>query len=112
MSFFSEKTVKAVRKRRACVACSQWIEISESAVNWTGLVDGEFSSVYYHPECRDAEVALNDLIDYRLGDDWLPLYEAERDNYPWLHREHPLTYKRLIMTREQWAAAITKANGD
>lgn len=105
MSFIAEKAVKAVRKRHLCEACDKFIYPSEAAVNWCGMNDGGFASVYYHPECRVAEVAFNETRDWRYGDDWSRLCEdAEPEDYRWLKAEHPLAYRRMKMTREQWAA--------
>lgn len=103
MSFSGEKTVKATRKRHVCIACNKFIEIGESAINWAGMTDGDFNSVYYHHECRAAEIGLNDLAGLR-GDEWMGLSEADREDYPWLKAEHPIAYRRLLMTREQAAA--------
>jgi hypothetical protein len=105
VSFVEERAVKATRKRHVCTSCDKWIEPGEPAVNWAGVVDGEFSSAHFHPECRKAEVELNELHDWRFGDDWLRLCDdAEPEDYPWLKAEHPLPYRRMLMTREQWAA--------
>lgn len=106
MSFISEKPIKATRKRHVCSACDKWIEIGEPAVNWCGINDGQFDSVHYHPECREAEVAINRLQDWRCYDDWMRLCEAESDDYSWIKAEHPLPYKRMMMTREQWELAV------
>lgn len=103
MTFIAEKPVRAVRKRHVCEGCDNWIEIGEAAVNWCGVADGQFSSMYYHPECREAEVALNNLIDWRCGDDWSRLCEADHEHHPWIKAEYPIAYKRMMMTREQWA---------
>lgn len=108
MSFSGEKTVKATRKRHVCIACNKFIEIGETAINWAGMNDGDFSSVYYHPECRAAEIAINDLHDCRF-DEWMGLSDAESEDYPWLKAEHPIAYRRLLMTREQRAALATEA---
>ena len=111
MSFVNEKPIKATRKRHICGACNKWIEPGESAINWAGMVDGDFYSNHYHPECREAEVAYNALKDWRGGDDWYALHEAEREDRPWLKAEHPLAYKRMLMSREQWAALATPTKG-
>lgn len=108
MGFSGEKAVKATRKRHVCIACNQFIEIGEAAINWAGMNDGDFSSVYYHLECRAAEIAINDLHDC-YGEDWMGLSDADREDYPWMKAEHPIAYRRLIMTREQYVATHRKA---
>lgn len=96
-----EDKIKAVRKQHLCIGCMKHIHVGKPAVTWVGINDGDFNSVYYHPECREAEIALNDLHDYRFYDDWLQLCEAESEDYPFLKKEHPIAYKRMMMTREQ-----------
>lgn len=104
MSFIDERYIKATRKRHVCNACDKWIEVGEAAVHWVGVTDGDFGCAYYHPDCREAEVAYNRLRGYRFGDDWFRLCEdAEPEDYSWLKSEHPIPYKRMLMTREQWA---------
>lgn len=111
MSFVTEKAVKATRKRHVCSACNKWIEAGERAVSWAGTTDGDFSSAHFHPECRAAEIALNDLHDTRYSDEWIGLGDADAEDYPWLKANHPLPYRRWLMSREQWAAvALTRAS--
>jgi hypothetical protein len=95
MTCFSEKSIRAVRKAHQCVGCLKMLAVGDPAVNWTGLNDGDFVSVYYHPECRDAEVALNTLHG-TFGEEWQGLADAEREDYPWLKAEHPTAYLRLV----------------
>jgi hypothetical protein len=104
MTFVRETSVKATRKRHLCIACDKWIEPGEAAKNWAGMHEGDFNSVYYHLDCRVAEVALNDLMGWRGGDDWERLCDTDSENYAWLKAEHPLPYRRMLMSREQWAA--------
>lgn len=97
MSFINEKPIKAVRKRHICEACRKYIEIGEPAVNWAGMVDGDFCSSHYHPECREAEVRLNqDVLDWRDCDDWVLLCDAEPENFRWLKTNHPVAYRRML----------------
>lgn len=102
MSFSGEKTVKATRKRHQCCACLSMIEIGESAVNWAGMNDGDFNSVYYHPECRAAEIAYNHMIAVWHADEWASLAEIESDDLIWLEAEHPAAFsrRRNIMTKK------------
>lgn len=105
MSFISERPIKATRKRHLCSACDKWIEVGEPAVNWAGITDGDFSSVHYHPDCRKAEVAYNETyLDRHWSDDWYPLHEREADDNAWIKENFPVPYKRMCMTRNQWAA--------
>ncbi|MDF0490030.1 hypothetical protein PX554_17990 [Sphingomonas sp. H39-1-10] len=105
MTFISEKPVKSVRKRHCCNACNKLIEVGEPAVNWCGVTDGQFDSSYYHPDCREAEVAYNrDCIETHWSDDWDRLCEAEHDNLPWIKEHWPIPYLRMCMTQAQWAA--------
>lgn len=106
MTFLSERAIKAVRKRHVCDACDKWIEVGEPAVTWCGLNDGQFNSVHYHPDCREAEVALNQLHDWRDYDDWMRLCEAEAEDRPWIKEKWPTPYLRLCMSRAQWAAHV------
>lgn len=105
MSFVNERTIKSTRKRHICAACDKWIEAGETAIGWAGVTDGDFHSCHYHPECREAEVGYNmTCLNIMFNDDWTPLHEAEREDYPWIHAEHPVAYRRMIMTRDQCAA--------
>lgn len=104
MSFVTEKPVKAVRKRHLCSGCDKWIEIGETAVNWCGTSDGDFNSAYYHPDCREAEIAFNKISGTHHADEWQGLSDAEPEDRPWLKAEWPIPYLRMCMTREQYAA--------
>ena len=70
------------------------IEVNEPAVNWSGLTDGDFSTVYYHPECRIAEIAINNL-HRTFGDEWMGLHEIDDEDRPWLREEHPVVAQRM-----------------
>jgi hypothetical protein len=105
VSFVTEKPVGAVRKRHLCSACDKWIEIGEPAVNWAGTTDGDFSSVHYHPDCREAEIAFNRHAQTdRYADEWQGLLDAEPEDRPWIKANWPLPYLRMCMTRKQYAA--------
>lgn len=104
MSFVTEKTVKAVRKRHLCAACDKYIEVGEPAVNWSGTTDGDFSSCYYHVECRAAELAYNRRVSgtWFPDDEWWPLHEAEQEEYRWLKANHSVAYRRMLTPRERY----------
>ena len=97
-----EETIKAVRKPHLCIACLKLVKVGKQAITWVGLSDGDFNAVYYHPECRKAEIAINDLYDYRFGDEWIQLCDVDSEDYRFLKSEHPIAYKRLLMSREQY----------
>jgi hypothetical protein len=45
------KTVKAVRKARACLWCDEPIPIGSAACSRAERFNGEFQVGYFHPEC-------------------------------------------------------------
>lgn len=107
MSFISERNVKAVRKARYCGGCGKMVAVGSAAIVWAGVVDGDFHTNTYHPECRAAELALNDLQGWRgPSDDWTMLHEVETDDYVWLAQEHPAAFRRLFPN----SAETTSAN--
>ena len=95
MSFSREWSVKAVRKVHRCDCCGKPIEMGQAAIRWSGMTDGDFGSAIMHPDCRAAEIAMNELKDYRLGDDWWPLREIESDDHEWLAEEYPVVAARM-----------------
>ena len=99
MSFVSETTVKAVRKRHRCEGCGKHIEIGEPAKRWAGMSDGDFVSVIYHPDFRAAEERMNELAGWRYGDDWYLLNDdLGREDWPWLIEEFPAVAARMGIT--------------
>ena len=96
MAFASETTVKAVRKRHRCDGCNRPIEIGDPATRWAGTTDGDFGTALYHPDCRAAEIAMNnDVLGFRYGDDWWPLSEIESEDRPWLIAAYPAVARRM-----------------
>lgn len=95
MSFAREYPVKAVRKRHRCECCRTFIEIGEAATRWVGMSDGDFYSIIMHPDCRAVEREMNELRDWRWGDDWLPLHERDPEDDEWIAAEHPEIAARL-----------------
>jgi hypothetical protein len=93
VSFINEHPVKATRKRAQCVGCLKMIDVGSPAIRWAGMVDGDFQSVAYHPECRAAEIAWNAMIGNDAYD-WLSLSEMDREDWPWLIVEHPAAAAR------------------
>jgi hypothetical protein len=99
MSFVSVTHVKAVRKRKACDGCGQYIEVGSPATRWAGLTDGDFGTAIYHPDCRLAEVALNDKNECR-ADEWWPLSELYEEDRPWLLEAFPAVAARMGIAPE------------
>lgn len=99
MSFINERRVKATRKAGRCEACRTDMPAGSAGARWAGLVNGDFESVLYHPECRAAEIELNDLLDYRSGDEWWPLQEIDHESHAWLIAEHPIVAERMKIAR-------------
>jgi hypothetical protein len=98
MSFTREYAVKATRKPGQCCACKTMIAKGEPAIRWAGLVDGDFQAAAYHPECRTAEIAYNQLIGFDAYD-WHNLDELERDDQEWLLAEHPTVAARMRLPK-------------
>ena len=108
MSFVNERTIKAVRKPHLCEACCKRLQVGEAAINWAGLTDGDFGSAYYHPECREAEIAYNHMIGSHY-DEWTPLHDADRESYPWIKANHPTAYRRMLTPRARYDALAAAA---
>lgn len=104
MTILSETRVKATRKQHQCDACLQSIVKGSPAVRWSGISDGEFQSGIFHPDCREAELALNDCLGWYPGDDWTPLHNIESDDLLWLEQEHPTVFARMFPGRVGAAA--------
>lgn len=100
MSFFTDRDVKATRKPHACEGCGKLIAAASPAWYFSQLWDGCFSAGYYHTDCRKAEVELNELKDFRSGDDWLSLCEVrdEPDDIAWLVQDYPVVAARMGLT--------------
>ncbi|RVT93739.1 hypothetical protein [Sphingomonas crocodyli] len=98
MSFATESNIKAVRKARRCFGCSVTIEVGEPAVSSVGMSDGDFYANTYHPDCREAEIALNRLRETGWVDDWSCLYDIEWEDWRWLVEEWPAVAARKGIT--------------
>ena len=48
------RAIKSVRKPRRCFWCAEMIEKGESAITWSGVFEGDFSTTTVHPECWGA----------------------------------------------------------
>lgn len=95
MSFRSERNVKAVRKRHRCDGCNSDIEVGDPAVRWAGMTDGDFGSLIFHVECREAEIALNRLLEVGWYDDWCGLQDIDGEDRPWLIDTFPVVAQRM-----------------
>lgn len=95
MAFFSDREIKATRKRHRCGACDQPIEAGMSALYYAGMCDGEFSTAYFHVDCRAAEIAFNSKIGM-FWDEWVRLADIDEDeDWNWLAEKHPAVFARI-----------------
>jgi hypothetical protein len=92
--FAREQYVMATRKAHRCDACLQPIPAMSPAIRWAGMTDGEFASCIYHTDCREAEIALNDLRG-SYADEWQSLADMEFEDMPWLAEAFPTVAARL-----------------
>lgn len=98
MSFYRERQVKATRKAHRCYGCDRQIEVGGAALHIAANDDnnGGIWHGHYHHDCRKAEVELNDLYDVRAGDEWMPLRDLDREDKPWLEKNHPAVFARMF----------------
>lgn len=102
MSFYSERTIKSVRKARACSGCNRKIEVGETALECSGKSDDFWSGTYHHG-CRAAEIALNELHEVWGGNDWMNLgSDMEWEDWPWLIEAFPNVAARMGITTERF----------
>lgn len=95
MSFNREYDVKAVRKSRRCDVCRAPIEIGFPAIRWVGMIDDEFGTLIFHPDCRGAEIAYNRMTNCNW-DEWYSLAsDLEPDDHAWLLDEWPAVAARM-----------------
>jgi hypothetical protein len=96
MSYYSTRNIKATRKVHTCDGCNKHIEVGSPAFYWAGDCDGEFYSAHYHVECRDAEVAWNEMRG-TWGDEYdgLSAITEEPQDVEWLAAEHPIVAERM-----------------
>lgn len=103
MSFYNERTIKAVRKARRCDGCGAIIEVGETALGCSGIGDDGFWSGTYHHDCRKAEEGLNKLNQVGWYDDWMSLCnDMEWEDWPWLIEEFPAVAARMNITTERF----------
>jgi len=99
MGFANEKPIKAIRKAHPCAGCGKMLNVGEPAIGWAGTTDGQFDTATYHPECREAEIALNKLQGNHW-DEWSSLGDMEEDDHPWLFSTFPIVAERFGVTAE------------
>tara|TARA_R100001132_G_C3272385_1_gene94389 strand:- start:3185 stop:3568 length:384 start_codon:yes stop_codon:yes gene_type:complete len=100
--FYRETPIKAVRKARRCTGCRKTIAVGEEALNCVGNSGDGFWSGTYHKDCREAEVALNDLHDIRYPDEWNNLADdMPWEDWPWLIENFPAVAERMGITAER-----------
>ena len=94
--FTKFRDIKSTRASHKCSGCTRAIFPGSPAFYFAGLFDGYFGYGYYHTDCRAAEVGLNDLKDYRNGDDWILLSDLDSEDREWLADEYPTVYARMF----------------
>lgn len=102
MSFYDEREIKAIRKPRNCDGCGRTMEVGVPALRCSGVGDEGFWYATYHRECRKAEEALNELHDWRAGDDWMILSDLDWEDWPWLIEDFPEIAERMKITTERF----------
>lgn len=100
--FYSETHVKKTRKDHRCDGCCKPIPAGSQALRYSGKFDGQFGTFVHHPECREAECALNKLHRSPY-DEWLSLSDIESDKYEWLLAEFPIVAERFGITAQSIA---------
>lgn len=101
MQYSTFRNIKATRKNHKCDGCLKDIPMGQPAFYWAGDSDGEFNWVYYHAECRAAEVAMNGLRDLNC-DEWdhLSSVRDDREDQDWLIAEYPVVAERMGIVGE------------
>jgi hypothetical protein len=93
--FWTESTVKAVRKPHRCEDCRKLIEVGSPASHTAGVYDGDFFSNYSHVECRAAALDYHCVADL-TSDEWPWLHELDEvEDWKWLIAEHPIVAERM-----------------
>ncbi|GAA0729901.1 hypothetical protein [Sphingomonas japonica] len=98
MSFYRERKIVATRKPHRCYGCSHLIAAGNGAL-YIAASDEENGGIWhghYHADCRQAEIALNDLLGFCNGDDWTILSNIEGEDRPWLEAEYPAVFARMF----------------
>ena len=104
IDFCRETQINRTRKAHRCSGCRHSIEAGSAAITWAGKADGDFSSAYYHPECRAAEIAMNREAG-TCSDEWCGLSEVrDMDLEDWLLAEHPIAAQRVGLTDQEASA--------
>lgn len=98
--FTREKRIKATRRDHPCIGCAKPIPAGSEASYFAQKYDGEFMAAYYHTDCREAEIALNDLCD-TWGEDWTCLCTIRDMDEPegccaWLREKFPVVADRVL----------------
>lgn len=102
MTFIGERTIKALRRPKRCDGCEKLIPPLEAAVRWSGMTDDGFHTAVFHPDCRLAEIALNnEILGFQYGDDWVPLSHIEDEDRPWIAEAYPAVAQRLGVFPEE-----------
>lgn len=104
--FFSSRSIKAVRKERHCESCGLKIAAGQPAEYFATKQEGDMFCWHAHPECGEAEKAVNDFMATDV-DDFLWLWqvkdiayhdsdEAREATLEWLRANHPIAAGRIL----------------
>lgn len=64
IAFYASRDIKRTRKVHTCESCERQIDVGSPAKYYAGKAEGDFYSAHYHPDCRAAEVRLNDEMEF------------------------------------------------
>lgn len=95
--FQTTKPVKAIRKPAFCEHCNTMIDVGSPAIKTSGSYEGDFYSVYCHPECEAAGTAYATMTGY-WGEEFQRLHELDSEDWPWIIEEHPAVAIRMNLT--------------
>jgi hypothetical protein len=101
VSFFTERTIKATRKVHRCQGCGVVIPIGSEAYYFSMKGEDGVWSGHYHPDCREAEKRLNDMLGWQGDDDWCLLHDADTEERDVLRKEFPAVYARWDEARAE-----------
>ena len=68
----------------------------DPAITVAGVFDYTFWTGTYHRDCREAEVAINELHKTWHGEDWIPLSEVDLEDAPFIREHYPVVAKRIF----------------
>lgn len=93
--FSATRAIKKTRKPHRCEHCWKIIDPGSPAVKYSGVWQGDFSSVYMHDDCEKAGEAYAKMTDL-WGEEWTWLHQLEEiSDFQWLAEEYPAVAKRV-----------------